>query len=312
MTVSPENPRMSFWVVEADLQDRDNRYESVALVHAASQGGALTLLRDRLKQDGLHALSLPLQPVQAAPWDVVTRHRATLPPDRLLMTSRRFGDARAAAVQVATSGAFRARTLPRVTGWPSRRIEDGETAAPAALHDLLFTGESTYAVIDANRFFGLPERLESCGLRYRCLFKGDAARDYAGSAPYLVELLPDHPFTRLLFTQGTRRNSPNLWPEKAAIFLTGPLGLNALTAHLRHYTMLVDSAANKRLFFRFYAPEVLRSVVAAMPAEKLKEFGRGIRRLVCHDGETGAFILEDAALPGPTGQDSRALGTTAD
>lgn len=140
--------------------------------------------------------------------------------------------------------------------------------------------------------FGLPERLAASGLRYRCLFKGQAQRDFGDSGPHLVELLPGHPFTRLLFTQSQRTTGAIFWSAQIASFLVSPLGLEALLAQLRLYTLILDEQTGRRMFFRFYALEVLRTVVAGLPAARLAEMGRGIRRFLCHHGRDGAFILE--------------------
>lgn len=113
----------------------------------------------------------------------------------------------------------------------------------------------------------------------------------ADIAPYLVELLPEHPFTRLLFTQSDHKAGSRLWGDQAASFIVSPLGLNALQAHLRLFAQIADQKTGRRLFFRFYAPEVLRTLVAGLPEDRLGEIGRGIRRFICHDGERGAFVL---------------------
>lgn len=286
--ISAQTP---LWTVLAEMSRADTRFETIGLAHARSRRDAESALQGRLDAQGYHTITTSARPVAEAAWDIALSRRGDLD-DGLWLAPPAFADARAPAVSAALPGDFRPRSVA-VTGWPSRRIEGDETAAPTPLHPLLFTPQDrTYAVIDANRFFGLPERLEGSGLRHCCLFRGKAERDYAAYAPFLVELLPRHAFTRLLFTQSTRPGGANHWADQAAIFVTSPLGLDALSAHFRLFTMIIDKQANMRMYFRFYAPEVMRTVIATMQPAQLQDFGRGIRRFICHDGGTGALVLE--------------------
>lgn len=182
----------------------------------------------------------------------------------------------------------------------TRIVAEGEAAAPAAVQPILFPGSDgmsgaprhSYALIDANRFFGLAQVLENSGLRHRCLFKGEAAQKFADSAPYLIELLPRHPFTRRLFTQSMQGSGDAPWTEQAVSFLISPLSLDGLHAHLRLFTQLWDGKNGRTVFFRFFAPEVLRTVIPALPPPQLAKFTRGLSHFVCPDPDGAAILLE--------------------
>lgn len=190
--------------------------------------------------------------------------------------------------------------LSRLSLWPTRIINDGEPAAPLALQDDLFPKSDrpcySYALIDANRLFGLTQVLENSGLRYRCLFKGSSAQKFADSAPYLVELLPQHPFTRRLFTQRPVESGP--WADQAVSFVVSPLSLAGLQSHLRLFTQFRDRESGRTVFFRFFAPEVMRTVIPALPAPQLGKFTRGISCFICPDDGQGAVVLKTAPPPG--------------
>lgn len=87
----------------------------------------------------------------------------------------------------------------------SDALDRSSASLPEPLERLLFgtpTERHTYALLDASRFFGLPELLEGSGLAHRMLLprgKNDELRDVA---PYVVELTPASRFARHLFTEG--------------------------------------------------------------------------------------------------------------
>ncbi|RLJ41317.1 uncharacterized protein DUF4123 [Litoreibacter meonggei] len=171
---------------------------------------------------------------------------------------------------------------------------DGSTddIVPEEFTPFLFDDAGTYALLDGALIMGLPERLEASGLPFACLYDGDAAEEFADSAPYIVQLAPDATLTRALFSKfkkdGIQRG---FWADEAGIIVQSPASLRALRRHFRRFTYL-EGEHGKRVFFRFYAPVTLRALIANMEPEDLADFGKGITRFVCPGKPAGAFILE--------------------
>ena len=301
-----DDRRLRPHVAELRLTNRDGiAYEAVALVDAPSPPAAKTRLRDWLEGRDMLLDRAEFAPLPDRKWDLAVAGAQSRGDAPVWLGPLGFADSRRMDGPPVPQGPFRQRRLADIRGWPGRQIEDGETAAPAPIQPLLFPADRAkpasegavdhaYAIVDGNRMFGLAQRLETSGLRHRCLYKGAAAKDYGDSAPWLVELLPDHPLTRLLFTDDPRKGGARLWPDQAASFLVSPLGIDAMQAHLRRFTMIIDPDRNKRFYFRFYAPEILRSVIAGMPDDRMQALGAGVRRFLCTDGEGGALVLERA------------------
>lgn len=290
------------WLSEIGFRRDGHDYEAVAYVWAPNREPARRRLLERLRRDGMELLRAEMLAAHECAWADRLRQQPAAD-ENVVLDAVGYRSARALA--------------PWTGGFGQREIALAATAAeaptiPPELDALLFgggepslgtAGDHAYAVIDANRFFGLVEQLENSGLRYRCLYKGAAAVKFQASAPFVVELRRGNRFTKMLFRRKATGPDASVWDQQAASFLVTPLGLDGLVAHLRKFTMLIDQQANKRYFFRFYAPEVMRSMVAALPPQKLDELGRGIRRMICHDGGKGAFVLEraDAAVAGQEG-----------
>lgn len=171
---------------------------------------------------------------------------------------------------------------------------DGSTdeTVPPALASLLFQPDrATYALLDGALIMGLPERLAASGLRYACLYEGEAAQEFADTAPYIAELTADAPLTKSLFSQYAKDGiQRGIWPDEAGIIVQSPASLHALKRHFRKFTYVQD-AQGKRVFFRFYVPVTLRSLIAHMAPDDLARFGQGIELFVGRAAPSGAFIL---------------------
>ena len=75
-------------------------------------------------------------------------------------------------------------------------------------------GAHVYALLDAGRVFGLPDRLEASGLEHSCLYEDDASLEDV--APWLVSLQVNSSFCRSLFLAG---DAPGcLWSREAGHF----------------------------------------------------------------------------------------------
>ncbi|MFV0409684.1 MAG: DUF4123 domain-containing protein, partial [Paracoccus sp. (in: a-proteobacteria)] len=114
--------------------------------------------------------------------------------------------------------------------------------------------ESTYAILDATKIFGLPETLDGSGLHYQCLYQGDALTENGDFAPWVVRLEESNRLTKALFTLG---ESPlALWQDNVGIFLRTRLTLDQLCRHLRRFVRLRDEDG-QWYYFRFWEPLTL-------------------------------------------------------
>lgn len=155
---------------------------------------------------------------------------------------------------------------PRRAGVP---FWDAPWIAPQ-LHQLLFEpmGDgvpNTYLILDATlrtNVTGLFD-LDSLPVPVRCLFQGEAERDFAQTAPYLIDLtLPQTgptSFHRSLFLDH--------WDKGMGIFLRSAAPMDAIWSHFRKFT-LIRGATGRSMFFRFWETNALFdyfSAVAALP-----------------------------------------------
>lgn len=118
----------------------------------------------------------------------------------------------------------------------------------------------TYVIIDAAKVPDAKGLMERSGLPWRCLFKGDAARELSDVAPYLVELNVAADFTRVLLTHNTMLPADlvtaHLWHRKSGIFVRSRSDIDTLVAHFRRFTRMQDETG-KWYYFRFWEPEYL-------------------------------------------------------
>ena len=133
---------------------------------------------------------------------------------------------------------------------------------PDTMHGILFPndGQHTYALIDGASCEDLLDRLDEFSPRHYCLYAGEIEPDVEEVAPYLVELLPEHPFTDWLLAEGPGKH----W----GIFARGPDGLRAMRKHFRTF-LLVKSPEGKNWYFRYYDPRVLRMYLPTCNAREI-------------------------------------------
>lgn len=131
--------------------------------------------------------------------------------------------------------------------WPKQYLP--KALAGPLFEDAPDTKRRTYAIIDAAKAPLLLDRLQESELAYRCLFLGQAEKDLADVAPYLIELKPENDFTRRLFTKSVRAS--DLWDQQPGIFLRSSAPLDAVWKHLRKFTR-VQNDAGEWMYFRFW------------------------------------------------------------
>ena len=104
---------------------------------------------------------------------------------------------------------------------------------------------------------GLPELLANMRLRHMCLYTGKMGEETRDLAPFLVALEPDHKLTRMLMTEGD--GMQHLWARDYGVFVVSPLGFDALYAHFRKFTSVLDETGENRLYLRFWSNAVMRA-----------------------------------------------------
>lgn len=121
----------------------------------------------------------------------------------------------------------------------------------------------TFAILDAAKVPNLPEMLLASGLEHACLFKGAAAEELQGVAPWIVKLEDRNGFVRHLFTGG---DAPwAIWDRSASIYIRSRDGLEDVRAHLRKFTKIRDEA-DSWFYLRIYDPRIMRAFLQRAPA----------------------------------------------
>ncbi|WP_145399873.1 DUF4123 domain-containing protein [Paracoccus sulfuroxidans] len=172
-------------------------------------------------------------------------------------------------------------SLNKITPLGAQFGVDDRRSAPVALADPLFGAiepnpteivcadalgqklpdPACYAVLDATKVLHLPERLEASGLEHRCLYRGEAFEKWHHVAPWIVRLLPDHGFTRSLFTQA---NQPgDLWDLRPGIYLRSRASIDTLADHFRRFTKSGDDEG-RVFYFRFNDSDVMETYLSGI------------------------------------------------
>lgn len=159
------------------------------------------------------------------------------------------------------------------TGWPDE--------APSA----------SFALLDAARLEGLPEILAVSDLEHTPLFRGHAQQELRDVAPWLVRLAPDHQLTRQLLTP-TQPGGPHWhrWGLGAVTLIRSTAELPQLLRHFRKYTRIFDDHGARWNYFRFYAPETLRGLIANMEPDAFASFAAPVQMFIT-EGRHGQPVL---------------------
>ena len=151
-----------------------------------------------------------------------------------------------------------------ITPLGARPGPDADMVVPDSLQATLFDSPDSdaaprhlYAVLDASRISGLAALLETSGLEYRCLFKGDAEQELQDVAPWLVRLEVGSSLTRQLFARHpSGKVSPLfLWDANPGLLFRASASLTEVWRHLRRFTRVRDETG-AWFYFRFWEPEV--------------------------------------------------------
>lgn len=171
-------------------------------------------------------------------------------------------------------------------------------AISAALDEALFAapasrpGPIPYALLDGAAFDNLPRALHETGAEAVCLYKGSIAPEVMCVAPYLAVIERGHPlYERLL----------DGWGRAQAVFLIAEDTLISLRGHFRKLTM-VRLPDERVVYFRFYDPRVMRTVMPVLDArQRAALFGPAVRAFLCEGEGAGLPVrLVPDPVPGPT------------
>ena len=122
-----------------------------------------------------------------------------------------------------------------------------------AVANVLFADSKllVYAVLDGASVPKLPQLFWEHEPQRVCLYRGELGPDLAATAPYLVKLDADSPFTDLVLKDG--------WGKHWGIFVLAPeeVHLRDLRKHFRTFLVVRDEAGGS-MYFRYYDPRVLQ------------------------------------------------------
>jgi len=135
------------------------------------------------------------------------------------------------------------------------------------------SGVQVYGILDGASIPNLLPLLTQHGIVNVCLFRGELDPELAMTAPYLVQLPPESPFTELLLRQG--------WGKHWGILAVSSEELRILRLHFRKFIMVWDPEG-KPLYFRYYDPRVLRVYLPTCSADELRTVF----------GPVSAYVLE--------------------
>ncbi len=132
----------------------------------------------------------------------------------------------------------------------------------AKLNEHLFSDVTRlYAVLDGASVPDLPMRLYEMRPPNYCLFPGELSPDVAYTAPYVVNLVPNSPFTKWILSE----SFGNHW----GIFAHCRFSIKEMRRHFRALVNVCDEQGNP-MIFRFYDPRVLRQFLPTCKATELK------------------------------------------
>jgi hypothetical protein len=143
------------------------------------------------------------------------------------------------------------------------------------LEKILF-GERTlvYTVLDGAAIPELRMKLYETEPPHHCLFPGELAPDMAEVAPYVVQLIPNAPFTDWVLQDFLGKNR--------GIFAHSPRSIREMRKHFRGLVK-VYTESGEPMIFRFYDPRVIRRFLPTCNAGELKTFF----------GEVDTFFVEN-------------------
>ena len=160
------------------------------------------------------------------------------------------------------------------SGWPDQ---------PAA---------SSFALIDGARLPGISAILDTRDLEHASLFQGAALQELDSVAPWIIRLAPEDRLAERFLTP-MMQDGPHwhYWGRGAVTILRSTADMPSLVSHFRKYTRIYDEARGKWNYFRFYAPETLRSMIAYMEPEAFHAFAAPVQFFITESESGDALCL---------------------
>lgn len=147
-----------------------------------------------------------------------------------------------------------------------------------------------YCVLDGASVPDLPLKIHEMRPPNYCLFSGELTPDVAFTAPYVVNLIPDSPFTKWVLSESFGKH----W----GIFAHCRFSIKEMRRHFRSLVNVYDEQGNP-MIFRFYDPRVLRRFLPTCNAAELKNIFGNVQTLFAEaeDNENLlGFQLENDSL----------------
>lgn len=158
------------------------------------------------------------------------------------------------------------------------------------LEKILFSERAlVYTILDGASVTGLPMKLYEMRPPNYCLFRGELKPDMAEVAPYVIQLIPNTPFTEWVLSEFGKH-----W----GIFAHS---LHSIKEMRRHFRALITVYNEKGdpMIFRFYDPRVFRKFLPTCNGDELKTFFGKVETFFAEDEKEqsfSAFQLENDKL----------------
>lgn len=148
-----------------------------------------------------------------------------------------------------------------------------------------------YAILDAAREPPVVvQKVLHSGEQHESLYDGPVGETLANFGPYLVSLPKESGFLTALADEG--------WGRSWGVYLTSRQPFAEVRKHLRRF-LTVLSPENKKMYFRFYDPRVLRVYLPNCNATELADFFGPIECFMV-EGEKPSELTRFAAVGGGT------------
>jgi len=150
------------------------------------------------------------------------------------------------------------------------------------LHELLFrSGTPVFALLDAARDPGVVKLLETGDCPYTCLYAGHSGEIYKPYAPYLAQVAKGSRVLDTLLRKG--------WGQSVGYFIGSRAEPGELLTHLRKFLFVDLPGKERRAYFRFYDPRVMRAFLPTCSDEQLDDWLREHLEWFVIEAEEGAW-----------------------
>lgn len=144
-----------------------------------------------------------------------------------------------------------------------------------------------YGVFDSARDPRIVVLLNESIEEHASLYEGERGAVLDDVAPYMVKFASGSGLLEQLISEG--------WGNAWGLFVVAAEPWKIVRRQLRRFLMVLDDAANEKMYFRFYDPRVMREFHSVATPRQRAELLHGMQRMVM-EGEDGApIVLEPAS-----------------